>query len=148
MIMIDNDNDNNNDNNNGNQDKTKMIIMTIINNCRLELALCLLLAWAIVYGALWKGIKSFGKVIIRTYVHMQGWTKLSPRVCRMKIQHNQSFAIRGETLNYRVFRKNCVFFTIHCTPSLAYIAVRGLQSSQRNGSVQSLLLAGNLFNNQ
>ena len=43
---------------------------------------------------------------------------------------------------YRVFRKNCVFFTIHCNSSLAYIAVRDLKSSQRNASVQSLLLAG------
>ena len=60
--------------------KTKMIIMIIKINFRLELALCLLLAWAIVYGALWKGIKSFGKVIIRTYVHIHRWTKLSPRV--------------------------------------------------------------------
>ena len=34
-----------------------------------------------------------------------------------------------------------MFFTIHCNPSLAYIAIRGLQSSQRNASVQSLLLA-------
>ena len=35
------------------------------------------------------------------------------------------------------------FFTIHCNPFLAYIAVRDLQSSQHNTSVQSLLLAGN-----
>ena len=34
------------------------------------------------------------------------------------------------------------FFTIPCNPSLA---VRDLQSSQRNASVQSLLLAGNFF---
>ena len=40
------------------------------------------------------------------------------------------------------------FFTIHCNPSLAYIAVRDFQSSQRNASVQSLLLAGNFLNNQ
>ena len=33
------------------------------------------------------------------------------------------------------------FFTIHRNPSLAYIAVRDLQSSQRNASVKSLLLA-------
>ena len=33
-------------------------------------------------------------------------------------------------------------------PSLAYIAVRDLQSSQRNASVQSLLLAGNFLYNQ
>ena len=32
------------------------------------------------------------------------------------------------------------FFTIHCVPSLAYIAVRGSQSSQRNASVQSYWL--------
>ena len=42
---------------------------------------------------------------------------------------------------YRVFRKNCVFFTIHCNTSLASISVRDLQSSQRNASVQSLLVA-------
>ena len=50
---------------------------------------------------------------------------------------------------YRVFRKNCVFFTIHYNPSLAYIAaVRDRQSSQRNASVQSILLAGNFLYNQ
>ena len=36
----------------------------------------------------------------------------------------------------------CFFFTIHSNPSLVYIAVRDLQSCQRNASVQSLLLAG------
>ena len=40
------------------------------------------------------------------------------------------------------------FFTINCNPSLAYIAVRYLQSSQRYASVQSLLLAGNFLYNQ
>ena len=40
------------------------------------------------------------------------------------------------------------FFTIHCNPSLAYISVRDIQSSQRNASVQSLLLAGNFLYNQ
>ena len=35
-----------------------------------------------------------------------------------------------------------------CNPSIAYIAVRDLQSSQRNASVKSLLLAGNIFYNQ
>ena len=49
---------------------------------------------------------------------------------------------------YRVFRKNSFFFTIHCNPSLAFIAVRDLQSSQRNASVQSLLLAANFLYNQ
>ena len=41
-----------------------------------------------------------------------------------------------------------VFFTIHCNPSLAYIAVRDLQCSQRKASVQSLLLAGSFLYNQ
>ena len=40
------------------------------------------------------------------------------------------------------------FFTIHCNPSLAYIAVRDPQSSQRNAIVQSLLLAGDFLYNQ
>ena len=40
------------------------------------------------------------------------------------------------------------FFTIHCNPSLANIAVRALQSSQRNVSVQLLILAGNFLYNQ
>ena len=38
------------------------------------------------------------------------------------------------------------FFTIHC--NLANIAVIDLQSSQRNASVHSLLLAGNFLYNQ
>ena len=46
-----------------------------------------------------------------------------------------------------VHEKLC-FFTIHCNPSLAYIAVRDLQSSQREASVQSLLLAGNFLYSQ
>ena len=37
-----------------------------------------------------------------------------------------------------VQEKLCFFLTIHCNPSLAYIAIRDLQSSQRNASVQSL----------
>ena len=38
--------------------------------------------------------------------------------------------------------------TIHCNPSLAYIAVRDLQSSQRYASVQSFLLVGNFLYNE
>ena len=49
---------------------------------------------------------------------------------------------------YRVFRKNCVFSLFTATPLLAYIAVRDLQRSQRNASVQSLQLAGNYLYNQ
>ena len=45
-------------------------------------------------------------------------------------------------------QENLCFITIHCNPSLIYIAVRDLQSSQLNASVQSLLLAGNFLYNQ
>ena len=34
---------------------------------------------------------------------------------------------------YRLFMINLCFLSIHCNPSLAYIDVRDLQSSQRNG---------------
>ena len=46
------------------------------------------------------------------------------------------------------FSGKIVFITIHCNPSLAYIAVRYPQSSQRNASVQSLLFAGIFLYNQ
>ena len=46
---------------------------------------------------------------------------------------------------YTVFRKNCVFFKIPSNPSLAYIVVTDLQSSQRYASVQSLRMAGIFF---
>ena len=39
---------------------------------RLELAGCLFIAWTIVYLALWKGIKSFGKVQIELYCCCRG----------------------------------------------------------------------------
>ena len=39
---------------------------------------------------------------------------------------------------FKVFRKNYVCFTIHCNPFLAHVAVRDLQSSQRNVSVQPI----------
>ncbi len=35
-----------------------------IGTSRWELAGCLLLAWAVVYMALWRGIKSIGKVVL------------------------------------------------------------------------------------
>ena len=52
------------------------------------------------------------------------------------------------TLNLQGVQEKLCFFIIHCNPSLAYIAVRDLQSSQRNASVESLLLAGNFLYNQ
>ena len=45
-------------------------------------------------------------------------------------------------------QENLVFSQFTATPSLAYIAVRDLQSSQRTAIVQSLLLAGNFLYNQ
>ena len=47
-----------------------------------------------------------------------------------------------------MFIKNYVFLTIHYNPTLAYIGVRDIYSSQRNASVQSLLLAGNYLYKQ
>ena len=53
-------------------------------------------------------------------------------------------------MSYRVFRKNVFFSQFTVTPHwpIAYIALRDLQSSQRNTSAQSLLLAGNFLYNQ
>ena len=53
-----------------------------------------------------------------------------------------------ETIQLQGVQEKLCFFTIHCNLSLSYIAVRNLQSSQRNASVQSLLLAGNFLYNQ
>ena len=39
-----------------------------LGHIRWELAGCLLLAWTVVYCALWKGIKSIGKVKSRTII--------------------------------------------------------------------------------
>ena len=63
-------------------------------------------------------------------------------------RHLDNFASLRYTNYYRVFRKSCVFFTIYCNPFLACIAVRDLQSAQRNASLLSLLLAGNFLYNQ
>ena len=48
----------------------------------------------------------------------------------------------------QVVQEKLYFLTIHYNPSLACIAVRDLQSSQRAGSVQSLLLTAIFLNNQ
>merc|ERR1711911_407917 len=56
------------------------------------------------------------------------------------------FSIFGKVTNKQGVQENLCFFTIHCNPSLAYIAGRHLQRSQHNASVpsvQPLLLAGN-----
>ena len=53
--------------------------------------------------------------------------------------------IRNTILEVQGFQKKMCFFTLHRNLSFAYIAVRDLQSSQRNASVQSLLLAGDFL---
>ena len=47
---------------------------------------------------------------------------------------------RSKGLDIQGVKEKLCFF--HCNPSLAYIAVKDLQSSQRNASVQLLQLAG------
>ena len=51
-------------------------------------------------------------------------------------------------LHIQGVQEKLCFFITHCNPSLTYIPVRDFQSSQRNASVQSLLLAGNFLYNQ
>ena len=64
------------------------------------------------------------------------------------LAYSRSFSpIHGLCVIQGVQEKLC-FFTIHSDPSLAYIAVGDLQSSQRNASVQSLLLAVNFLYDQ
>ena len=63
---------------------------------------------------------------VRPYMYISG--RLDPNICLIVFMS----VLQG------VQKKMC-FFTIHCNPTLAYIPVRDLQSSQRDGSVQSLL---------
>ena len=62
----------------------------------------------------------------RKNVHWNSYSRHMPSFSFF-ISHpiNVSHQVQG------VHRKNCVFFTIHCNPSLAYVAIRDLQSSQR-----------------
>ena len=75
---------------------------------------------------------------VHTYIHFKNYyiPELNPTliyVCQYRLEdshrspHNKPTGCSGKN----------VFFTIHCNPSLAYIDVRDLQSSQRNASVQS-----------
>ena len=64
-----------------------------------------------------------------------------------KLKFMSKFSIQFENYIQGVQEKLC-FSTIHCNPSLAYIAVRDLQSSRRNASEQLLLLAGNFLYNK
>ena len=70
--------------------------------------------------------------------------------CKHKVLRVQAAFIQTMPVGVYIqgVQEKLVFFTIHSYPFLAYIAVRYLQSSQRNASVQSLLLAGNFLYNQ
>ena len=83
----------------------------------------------IIYNLYWKTTEQKS---ITTHVN-EGFGHYLPNFHKCKIQGVQE--------------KLC-FFTSHWNPSLAYIAVRDIQSSQRNASVQSLLLASYFLYNQ
>ena len=55
-------------------------------------------------------------------------------VCTQRLLQIQS-RILAQPVHTGCSGKNVFFLTIHCNPSIAYIAVRDLQSSQRNASV-------------
>ena len=70
-----------------------------------------------------------------------------PRSNLSQLQHDRPLDMIR--FNVQGVQEKLYFFTIHCNPpSLAYIAVRDPQRSQRNWSVQSLLLTGNFLYNQ
>ena len=71
-----------------------------------------------------------------------------PSSCPLSVLLLSSCPLLGCVFYYRVLRKNCVFSKFAATPPSPYIAVRDLLSSQRNASVQPLLLAGNFLYNQ
>ena len=81
-------------------------------------------------------------ILWNTCRHERGWSEFTIRTVSHK-PYNKKCKNLYILFMYRVFMK--IFFSIHCNPSLAYIAVRDLRSSQHNASVQSLLLAGNFW---
>ena len=90
-------------------------------------------------------LKKEKKILDISIFHAQVWE------CRAAINRQEIRNIQEEDDQVLsdiqgVQEKLCIF-TIHCNPFLAYIAVRDLQSSRRNASVQSLLLAGHFCTN-
>ena len=93
---------------------------------------------------------TFSPLLLPPYLHL---FPLPPPLCPSIPQFipasNITFYKSLPNLNkIQGVQKKLCFSQNTATPSLAYIAVRDLQSSQRNASVQSLLLVGNLLYNQ
>ena len=57
--------------------------------------------------------RAYFKIPARSSMHFRDHSKYSAILKRMTLPEM-----------YRVFRKKCVFFTIHCNPSLAYISLQ------------------------
>ena len=70
------------------------------------------------------------------YIHKK---TIGPNMHCLRLWEARSF------LYLQGVQERLYFFTIHCNP---FLSVRDLHSSQRNASVQSLLLAGNFLYNQ
>ena len=86
-----------------------------------------------IFGILWQQF-SFPWIFLTYFFKFQIFKALRPDFDR-SYQFFHSTGCSGKI----------VFFTIHCNPTLAFIAVRVRQSSHRNASVESLLLAGYFF---
>ena len=72
-----------------------------------------------------------------------GRSSISNSNTLIQVKHNKWPLVVRSDASYTWCSGKMVFFHYSLQPpSLAYIAVRGLQSSQHNTSVQSLLLAG------
>ena len=67
------------------------------------------------------------------------WQKKSFQSATSTLQESYNILCNTRLIVILGVQEKLCFFTIQCNPSLAYIAVRDLQSSQRNASVQSLL---------
>ena len=65
------------------------------------------------------------------------WIRSSSFDCGSAYLKHSFHVIHSHSLVLQGVQEKLCFFTIHCNPSPAYIAVRDLQSSQRNASVQS-----------
>ena len=89
------------------------------------------------------------KLVVRHFAisrwGMGAWNKLPDHARTPNSQHAHIYLSDTHWQQLQGVQEKLCFFPIHCNPSLAYIAVRDLQSSQRNASVQSLLLLAGIF---